>query len=68
MQLLEKELIRELRQYPIDAPKNPDYTITRDFMITLFKILYTYQTIGKEILKEQNLNSRVEFLKQKNFS
>jgi len=32
-------------------------------MILLFRILYTYQTIGKEIIKEQNFQHRVECLR-----
>ncbi len=53
MSLLKQELIREMRQKSIHAPKDEDYTMPRDFMIYLFRLLYTYQTIGKEILKEQ---------------
>lgn len=32
-------------------------------MIYLFKILYTYQTIGKEIIKEEEFFKRIQFLK-----
>ena len=53
MSLLKQELIRELRQKSINAPKDADYTMPREFMVYLFRLLYTYQTIGKEILKEQ---------------
>jgi hypothetical protein len=45
-------MIRELKQYDIEAPKDKDYTFPREFMVQLYKILYTYQTIGKEIIKE----------------
>lgn len=53
MSLLKQELIRELRQKPINAPKDPDYTMPREFMVYLFSMLYTYQSIAKEVIKEQ---------------
>ncbi len=44
-----------LKEYPIDGPKSQgDYCFTKEFMILLFKIMYTYQTIAKEIVKEQS--------------
>jgi len=33
MIVLKKELIKELRQHPIQAPKDEDYCFTYDFMI-----------------------------------
>ena len=36
MSLLKQELVRELRQKPINAPKDPDFTMPRDFMVYLF--------------------------------
>ena len=54
--------MKELRQYPIEGPKDSDYTFTREFMVKLFKILYTYQVIGKEIIKEEQFNRRLQHL------
>ena len=51
--MLKKELIKELRLHPFNAPKDEDYAFTKEFMVLLYKILYTYQTIAKEIAKEQ---------------
>ena len=39
--------------------------MTKDFLIELFRLLYTYQTIGREIVKEEILEKRVEHLKNK---
>lgn len=66
MVTLKKELIKELKQYPIDGPKEADYTFTKDFMITLFKLMYTYQVIAKEIVKESGLWQRLEYLRDNN--
>jgi hypothetical protein len=53
MSQLKQELINELNAKPIDAEKDPkDHFMTRDFMIYMFKLLYTYQTIGKEVVKD----------------
>lgn len=60
--LLKKELIRELKTHSIDVPKDADYTFNKDFMVFLFKMLYTYQTIGKEIVKEQTFAKRIQHL------
>ena len=60
MQTLKMTLVNELRQMGINPPKTEDYTFTKDFMVTLYKILYTYQTIGKEIVKEQFFHKRIE--------
>ena len=53
----------ELSKYPIEAPKDSDYIMTRDFMITLFRLLFTYQTIGREVVKEELLEKRIQHLK-----
>lgn len=42
--------------------------MSRDFMIYLFRILYTYQTIGKEVLKESIFEKRIELLKEENMA
>ena len=60
MQVLKKELFKELKQRPIEAPKDNDYTFTREFMVFFFRILYTYQTIGKEVVKEQLFEKRIQ--------
>lgn len=54
MQILKQELIKELRQYPINPVKDPiDCAFTRDFLVTvIYKLIYKYQIIGKEIVKE----------------
>jgi len=57
--LLKRELLNELKKYPIDPPKDQDYIMTRDFMIDLFRLLFTYQTIGREIVKEEILDRRI---------
>lgn len=62
MKTLKMTLIKELRQHNINPPKNDDYTFTKEFMILLYKILFTYQTIGKEIVKEQYFVKRIEAL------
>jgi hypothetical protein len=49
-----------LKKYSIVAPKGDDYAFTKDFMVLLYKILYTYQTIGKEVVKEQAFFKRIE--------
>lgn len=50
---------------PIEAEKDPkDHFMTRDFMIYMFKLLYTYQTVGKEVVKDQNLERRVTYLRE----
>lgn len=50
--ILKRELIKELRQHPINPTKGEDFILTQEFMIKLYKILGTYQTIGREIVKE----------------
>jgi hypothetical protein len=54
MQILKQELIKELRTYPINPEKDPkDCAFTRDFLVTvIYKLIYKYQVIGKEIVKE----------------
>lgn len=37
--------------------------MTLDFMVTLFRLLYTYQTIGREIVKEEILDRRIAHLR-----
>jgi hypothetical protein len=61
--LLKKELMNELGKHPIDPPKDQDYIMTRDFMIELFRLLFTYQTIGREIVKEEILEKRIVHLR-----
>lgn len=38
---------------------------TREFMSTLFRLLYTYQTLAREIVKEQYFQMRLEHFKSK---
>jgi hypothetical protein len=40
--------------------------MTLDFMVTLFRLLYTYQTIGREIVKEEILERRISHLRAGN--
>jgi hypothetical protein len=70
MGVLKQELVKELRQKEVNPPKDSiDETVmSRDFMIYLFRILYTYQTIGKEILKESIFEKRIELLKEENMA
>jgi hypothetical protein len=46
LKILHQELLKELKKQPIDQPKDADYTFSRDFMVYLYKVLYTYQTIA----------------------
>ncbi len=65
---MKQELINELNAKPIEAEKDPkDHFLTRDFMIYMFRLLYTYQTIGKEVVKEQHLENRIDFLRDSDF-
>ena len=65
MAQLKQELINELNAKPIEAEKDPkDQFMTRDFMVYMFKLLYTYQTVGKEVVKDQNLERRVTYLRE----
>lgn len=68
MTMLKKELVKELRQKPINTPKDADFTFPRDFMVYLFKTLYTYQTIGKEIVKEENFHKRISHYQNEDFA
>ena len=61
--LLKRELLNELKKYPIQPPKDQNYMMTRDFMIDLFRLLFTYQTIGREIMKEEILDRRIQHLR-----
>ncbi len=61
--ILKRELLNELKKYPIEPQKDRDYIMTRDFMIDLFRLLFTYQTIGREIMKEEILDRRIEHLR-----
>eukprot|EP00347_Sterkiella_histriomuscorum_P018892 403343773 len=61
--VLKKELIKELRQIPFNGPKGDDYIYTQEFMVVLFKLMATYQTIAKEIAKENSFQQRIELLK-----
>jgi hypothetical protein len=63
MDVLKNALIKELRERSHNAPKGADFTFTRDFMVYLFKLLFTYQTIGREVLKEQIFEQRINLLK-----
>jgi hypothetical protein len=66
MSILKQELINELSTKSIVPEKDPkDHFLTRDFMIYIFKILYTYQTIGREVVKEQHLEKRIAHLREK---
>lgn len=57
-------MISELSKYPIEAPKGGDLIITREFLVTLFRLLYTYQTIGREAMKEEILEKRIKYIKE----
>jgi hypothetical protein len=57
-----KELLNDLRQHSCE-PKKEGYFFTKDFMILLFKIMYTYQTIGAEVVKEDLFERRIEALR-----
>lgn len=61
-QLFMKELLNDLRQHSCE-PKKEGYFFTKDFMILLFKIMYTYQTIGAEVVKEDLFERRIEALR-----
>ncbi len=37
--------------------------MTLEFMVTLFRLLFTYQTIGREIVKEEILDRRITHLR-----
>ncbi len=55
LDLLKQELIKELKDYAltnsINPPKDPkDFTFTREFMIYIFRILYTFQTVAKQVI------------------
>lgn len=63
LSLLKAELVKELRKREIEAPKDADFTLTREFMVYLYRQLYTYQTIGKEVAKETQHERRVHLLK-----
>ena len=66
MEELKKLLLGDLRQHSFIPATDPvDYTFTRDFMILLFRTMYTYQTIAKEIKKEQSFHKRIDCLKKK---
>jgi hypothetical protein len=57
------ELHKELKTHPIQGPKDGFY-FTKDFMVTLFRLMYTYQTIGAEVVKESCFSQRVEYLRE----
>jgi hypothetical protein len=40
--LLKEQLVKELREHDINPPKDEDYCFTMDFMVLLYKVLYTY--------------------------
>ena len=63
LSLLKAELVKDLRSRPIEAPKDADYALSRDFMVYLYRQLYTYQTIAKEVVKEAQLERRVQLVK-----
>ena len=58
--MLKRELIKELKQRDFNPPRDEQKVLTLDFMIYLYKILYTYQIIGGEIMKENNFTKRIE--------
>jgi len=69
MHLLKQELINDLSSKPIEPEKDPkDHFLTRDFMIYIFKKLYTYQTIGREVVKEQHLEKRISHLREQDLN
>ncbi len=58
--------MNELNKRAIEPEKDPrDHFMTRDFMIYMFRLLYTYQTIGKEVVKEEHLERRISYLREK---
>lgn len=69
MEQLKQELLNELSAKPIEPEKDAkDHFLTRDFMVYIFRLLYTYQTIGKEVVKEQHLERRIQCLKEKDMA
>lgn len=64
LDIVKRELVKELRQRSFDPPKDQDYTFPMEFMVYLYKQLYTYQTIAREVLKEQIFERRVTLLKE----
>ena len=60
---LKKNLVQELKQHPFDPSKGDDYLFTREFMGLLFRLLYTYQTVAREVVKEQYFQMRLEHLR-----
>lgn len=39
---VKRALVNELRALPIDPPKDTDRCMTREFMVTLYQLLYKY--------------------------
>ena len=68
LEVLKDELLKELKQFPIEGPKDDDKLFTKDFMAILFKMLFTYQTIGREMVKECKFVDRIECLKQQDMA
>ena len=66
--ILKRELLNELSKFPIDPPKDEDYLLTKDFMILLFRLVFTYKTIGREIVKEDILEKRIAHLRAEEHS
>ena len=64
IEIVKRELIKELRQRSFNAPKDQDYTFPVEFMVYLYRQLYTYQTIAREVLKENIFTRRIVFLKE----
>jgi hypothetical protein len=60
---LKNELIKELQLRDFRPDRNEDRTLSKDFMIYLYKILITYQTIGKEVVKDEYFSKRIEAFK-----
>ena len=54
-----------MSKHSIEPLKGADFIMTKEFLIELFRLLYTYQTIGREIVKEEILEKRVNHLRNK---
>mmetsp|Transcript_27961 Transcript_27961/g.20943 ORF Transcript_27961/g.20943 Transcript_27961/m.20943 type:complete len:121 (+) Transcript_27961:207-569(+) len=67
MQILKEELMKELSQYPITPQIDPKhYVFTKEFYLTLtYKLIYKYQVIAKEIVKEDCFIERLNALREK---
>jgi len=65
MARLRAELISELQQHPVKAPKDPKtFTFTKEFMVMIYRLLYTYEQIAKQLAQEEHFEKRVRLLQE----